>query len=244
MSGPYGEIFFYDFETTGKDAKKDRPVQIGLLRGLEKRKVLLNLIVDPKMAIHPEATKVHGIYQEDVIGAPSYETGLYRLHNFLYDAILSCEGPEYVLPIVSGFNITQYDTPMADACFPEKKLSLFPQLDVLDVLYRYAPFLPKRTLSAAYKHFTGEELTGAHGAIEDCEGTAIVLEHMCGLQAKSPDSFVDELKVPCVYDIMPIGKHSGKHIEDVPKGWAYWMKKNAKDMRPDLKATINCIMSL
>lgn len=239
----YKSVLFYDFETTGNRPLSDRPVQIGLVDGIEQQRIVMNTLVDPCMAIHPEATKVHGISSENLVGMPDFVMGLHLLHSYVASNVRHGPGEGSVLPIVAGYNSTRFDTPMADACYPTAKLSGYPQLDVLDVLYRYAPFLEKRTLSAAYQHFTGKELSGAHGAVADCLGTAVVLKYMLDKLNMSPEELVDELSCPSVYDIMPIGKHSGVAVNDVPVGWAKWMKNNAVDMRPDLEATVNHILS-
>jgi len=235
------EIFVFDFEATGNDPRRDRPVQIGLLRGLEQPEEVMNLLVNPHMPIHPEAEKVHGISAEMVAGSSTYVKGLHTMLSYLYPHIKPDGAGGLIWPLLVGYNSTQYDTVMADTCYQRPVFSAFPQLDVLDVLYRYANYLPKRTLSVAYKHFTGKDLEGAHGAVEDCYGTAVVLREVCRREGVTVDYLAQELRTPRVYDIMPIGKHSGKQICKVPKGWAWWMRKNATGMRPDLLATIQHI---
>lgn len=238
----YSGIFFFDLETTGTNVKKDRPCQIALLRGMENPETVMNLLVNPKIAIDPGAQAVHGISNQRVAQEEDYQSGLYKMNQHLHSAIVANGDGSYTWPILAGFNSSTFDTPMADHCYGRKVFSTYPQLDVLDILYRYYPHLLKKKLSLVYKEFFNEELTGAHGAMEDCYGTARVLDYACKDQNVTAAELVEELKTPVVYDIMPIGKHSGLEVDQVPAGWARWMYENAKDMRPDLDATINYIL--
>jgi DNA polymerase-3 subunit epsilon len=63
-----------DFETTGLDPEKDRVVEYGivLIENGNLRKSIGGLL-DPGFDIPAEATKVHGITNEDVKGCPSFE---------------------------------------------------------------------------------------------------------------------------------------------------------------------------
>lgn len=224
-------LHLFDLETTGVDPFKDRPVQVGLtLNG----RILMNSLCNPHMAIPDGARNVHHISDSMVQGHPDYLYAVWTMLKLL---------PEPAATILGGFNSTTYDSIMVDACMGGPVIrGRYDQLDVLDVLYRYEPTMPSKKLSEAYRTLTGKELTGAHGAVADCLGTEKLLAVLCEKHCKTPEEFTAELKEPRPYQIMPLGKHTGKPLKDVPTGWANWMRSNAKDMRPDLQLTIDTIL--
>jgi DNA polymerase-3 subunit epsilon len=231
--------YFFDLETTGIDPFRDLPVQVGLtLNG----RILMNSLCNPYMPIPEGATKIHGITDQMVQGHPDHLYVLWTMLKLL---------PPPDQMILCGFNQTTYDSVMVDACMavednkPEDYSiqGKYDQLDVLDLLYRYEPTLPSKKLTAAYRTLTGKELTGAHGAVADCLGTEKLLTALCVKYGKIPEQFMEELKVPKRYEIMPIGKNTlGKKVSEVPRGWAQWMRNNADRMRPDLQLTIDWIL--
>jgi len=77
-------------------------------------------LVNPGVPIPADASKIHGITDSDVAGAPS----LRELAPMISDLMRSC--------VVSGFNVRQYDVP-----YLQKDMARFganlPHLDVFDV---------------------------------------------------------------------------------------------------------------
>lgn len=221
-------VLIHDYETTGVDVFSDRPVQIGVADGTGR--ILMSTLCDPCMPIAAEAEQVHGIGAGKLVGFPDYLAALYAEYRLFTG---------YENPILAGFNTSMFDDPMMEACLGFRLP--FRKLDLLDVIYRYYPSMEQKKLTQLYQQFTGEELAGAHGAIQDCVGTAVVLRHVCEEHKKSVEELVDELSRPKVYSVMPIGKHRGKPIGEVDKGWAQWMLRNADRMRPDLQLSVEWI---
>lgn len=232
-------VITIDFETTGVDPKKDRPVQIGLVEGLTEPRIIMNMLVDPYTPIDPKATEIHGISQNHVYGHPDYLMGLHLALLYLRAEQVRCGAANVFL---TGFNSQGFDIPMADACYGSAPFSSFPQLDVMALAYRYYPSLESKKLVSLYEHFIGTTLTGAHGATADCLGTVAVLAEICKDLNKSPPELAHELQTPIVYDIMPIGKHRGTAAIKVPRSWAAWMRNNATGMIPDLQKTVDWIL--
>lgn len=225
------QLYVFDLETTGVDPFNDRPVQVGMTHN---GRILMNSLCNPCMAIPDGARKVHGISDAVVQGHPDYLYALWTMLQLL---------PRPDEAILSGFNLTTYDSIMVDACMLGPVIrGKYDQLDVLDVLYRYEPTMQSKKLGDAYRALTGEELTGAHGAVADCLGTEKLLAVLCEKHCRTPEELTAELKEPQPYQIMPLGKHEGKLLKEVPTGWAKWMRSNAKDMRPDLQLTIDTIL--
>ena len=67
-------IIFFDLETTGLDIAKDRIVELCYIRvepnGNEEAK---SMRINPEIHIPEEASKVHGIYDEDVKECPTFK---------------------------------------------------------------------------------------------------------------------------------------------------------------------------
>lgn len=66
-------IAFLDVETTGRDAQKDRVVEIGIVVG-ERGEVLHrhSWLVNPGIPVSAESSAVHGIKDEDLQGKPTF----------------------------------------------------------------------------------------------------------------------------------------------------------------------------
>jgi DNA polymerase-3 subunit epsilon len=81
----------FDTETTGLTPHQDEIVQIGAVRVLHGRIVegeALNLLVDPGRRIPASASRVHGITDDMVAGAPDIGEAGRQLHSFARDAVL------------------------------------------------------------------------------------------------------------------------------------------------------------
>lgn len=81
----------FDTETTGLLPHKDHVVQLGALRVLRGRIVdgeALDLLVDPGTPIPQASTKVHGITDAMVKGAPDFATVSRTFHHFSRDAVI------------------------------------------------------------------------------------------------------------------------------------------------------------
>lgn len=224
-------VLFFDYETTGVDPLKDRPVEVGIAD--QDGKVMLDTRCNPLMPIAVGASAVHGIHRKHITTFPTYLQVLKMQLEFF---------ASFEDVIISGFNTSIFDIPMFEACIGSPVLLNYNKLDVLDVVYRYYPTIKDKKLTELYKRAFQEELIGAHGAIQDCIGTARLLEAFCENLGQTPMELALELSIPTAYTIMPVGKHRGKPIEDIPKGWARWMRDNAEGMRPDLRATVDTIV--
>ncbi|MFB2771613.1 exonuclease domain-containing protein [Pelatocladus sp. BLCC-F211] len=158
-------LAFIDLETTGKDIAKDRIVQIAILKvfpdGSEDIKAL---IINPTVSIPPAASKVHGIYDEDVINSPTFAQVAHNLATFIGDSD------------IGGYNSNKFDIPLllgeffrADIDFKLEGRNL---IDVQTIFHKMEP----RNLKAAYKFYCNKDLVGAHDAANDIRATYEVLK--------------------------------------------------------------------
>lgn len=153
-------IVFFDIESTGLSIIRDRIVEISLLKvhpegHEEKRTYLLN----PTVPISEEASRIHGISNEQVKDQPTFAERGAEIFEFLDGADLG------------GFNALKFDIPM----LMEELLRIGLDLDlrtreVIDVQVIFHK-MEERTLSAAYKFYCQKELINAHSAEADTIAT-------------------------------------------------------------------------
>jgi DNA polymerase-3 subunit epsilon/CBS domain-containing protein len=172
-----------DTETTGLDAASDRIVQIGAVRfsagGIEPDAVFESL-VDPGVPIPAASTRIHGIDEEAVAGAPDFPSVIRRLAAFT--------GRRLVLGYSIGFDLAVLQAEHARA-----NLHWAPprSLDVAHLAALVAPRLPSLALDPVAA-WLGLEVTGRHQALGDAALTAAVyLALLPKLQAKGIRSLAE-----------------------------------------------------
>ena len=97
------EFVAFDLETTGLNAQRDRMTEVGavIFRGGE---ILgsMNTFVDPEMPIPYEITKLTGITDRDVMGAPSEAEAVRRLIDFAGGRPLVAHNAEFDLGFIKA----------------------------------------------------------------------------------------------------------------------------------------------
>ena len=99
----------FDLETTGVSVTDDRIVQLAVSyfhRGqiVQQHTQLIN----PGQPIPEGASKVHGVWDKDVVDQPSFERFIDRLKPHFRGEVL----PHLPPPILVGYNIIRYDVPL------------------------------------------------------------------------------------------------------------------------------------
>ncbi len=224
-------IIFFDLETTGINISADRIVEIAILKihpgGKEDIKTYR---INPEMPIPPQASEIHGIFDNDVIDSPTFKQVAKQLANFM-------EGCD-----IGGFNSNKFDIPLlaeeflrAGIDFDMRKRKF---IDVQTIFHK----MEKRTLSAAYMFYCNKELEGAHGAEADTRATYEVLKAQMD---KYPDlknevSYLAEFSTfnktadfagRIIYnkddeEVFNFGKYKGIKVSDVfekDQGYYSWM---------------------
>lgn len=159
-------IVFFDLETTGVDASKDRIVEISMVKVMpDGEEIVKTRRINPGMPIPPEATAIHGITDADVAGEPKFAQIARSLEQF----IRGCD--------FGGFNSNRFDLPMLVEEFMRAGVEVddFKRrkfIDVQNIFHKKE----QRTLVAAYKFYCDKELEGAHSAEADTRATYEVLK--------------------------------------------------------------------
>jgi len=157
-------LVIFDLETTGADRLTDRIVEIAALRfGPGGAVAVWESRVNPGVKIPRESTRVHGISDADVAGAPSFPEIAGQILEFFGDADLA------------GYNVRSFDVPvllrefaLANLVFPIESRRV---IDMQTIFFKKEP----RDLSAAVRFFAGREHAGAHAALADVIASAEVL---------------------------------------------------------------------
>jgi DNA polymerase-3 subunit epsilon len=84
--GPDDEVVSIDCETTGLDTNRDEIIQVAAIR-IRGGRILASesfrSVIRPRVAIAPEAIKIHGLREQDVAEAPTMREVLPRLLRFI-----------------------------------------------------------------------------------------------------------------------------------------------------------------
>ena len=238
-------LVFFDIESTGTNPYRDRIVEIAVIKVMPdgtRQEVVRR--INPSMPIPAGASAVHGIYDDDVKDAPTFDVVAQNLYNYLDNCDLA------------GYNIVKFDVPMLQEEFKRCGLNLSMQnrklIDVFNIFCRLYP----RNLTAAYKFFCGGDLEDAHSALADTDATVAVLlgqlakhpelpREMAGLaefSAARDADFIDSegrLKFSGDDAVVNFGKNSGRRLKDLAvedPGFLRWMLRS--DFSEEVKAVI------
>ncbi len=158
-------IVFFDLETTGINIAADRIVEIAWLKvDLNGNETSKTQRINPEMPIPEKVTAIHGISNEDIKDAPTFN----EIARTLAKEIEGCD--------LAGYNSIRFDIPLLAEEFlragVDIDLSKRKFVDVQVIFMKMEP----RTLTAAYKFFAGKELSDAHSAEADTLATYEVLQ--------------------------------------------------------------------
>jgi len=226
-------IVFFDLETTGINIASDRIVEISYLKvdvnGNESTKTLR---INPGMPIPEKVIAIHGISNEDVKDAPTFN----EVAKSIARDFEGCD--------LAGYNSVRFDIPLLAEEFLRSGVDIdLKRRKFIDVQVIFMKMEP-RTLSAAYKFFANKELTNAHSAEADTLATYEVLqaqldrypnlENDIGKLAEfSAHTRNVDFAGRIVYneddvEVFNFGKHKGKAVSEVlnnDPGYYGWMMK-------------------
>lgn len=172
-------VVFFDLETTGIDPMRDRIVELCLLRvcplpvAIEAPRTWR---VNPEMKIPSEATKIHGISDDDIRSAPKFG-------EIADDLLALIDGTD-----LAGFSISRFDVRVLlnefARCGKGLSASAIRVIDTQVIFHRREP----RDLSAAMRYYADKPLADAHTAEAD---TVASLEVFAGQLRRYDDLPID-----------------------------------------------------
>ena len=176
-------VLGFDLETTGFDHRKDRIVQYALVGSdTDGRHINLQSLVNPRVKIPPETTRVHGITNDDVRGMGEFSEHVNEISSLVDGSI------------IVGHNVLQFDWRFLEVeCIRAGVEAPIPKgmIDTL-VLARRLRIPGRHALGHLCARF-GIEMNRSHQADADAGATLLLLWRM--MQAY-PDQFtgsIDEL---------------------------------------------------
>ena len=151
-------VVFLDIESTGTDGQRDRIIELSLLRvspdpvAIETPRTWR---IDPKQRIPLEASEIHGIFNEELEGCPTFADLAEEIAGLLRGVDLA------------GFAISRLDLRLLKAEFARTSvkidLTTARLVDAQVIFHTREP----RNLAAAVEFYCGETLENAHGAEAD-----------------------------------------------------------------------------
>ena len=242
-------LIFFDLETTGVNAAKDKIVEISYIKVYPNGKEESNTIrINPGRHIPEEATAVHHITDDDVKNCPSLKDVAKELSRVF-------EGCD-----IAGFNSNRFDLPLLVEEFltagVNSDMTKRKFIDVQTIFHK----MEQRTLVAAYKFYCGKNLEDAHSADADTRATYEVLKAQLDRypSLQNDVDFLSEFSTQnknvdfagrIIYndknvEVFNFGKHKGCPVEEVfrtiDRGYYDWMMQgdfpqNTKNVITNIK---------
>lgn len=200
-----------DTETTGMSMPHATEIAwIEINEHLNQTNLSFNQRFNPLKPIEPGASRVTGIYDEDVKDAPPHTT--FDMPKVTY---------------VIGHNI-RYDLGVLQNAGVD--LSSIKPICTCNLARKYFGELPRFSLGALLTHFYPEDKAvyenHAHGAYYDVLFTYKVL---IALNQRIGASDFETLFIESLPTKMPFGKHKGKRFEEVPEDYKRWLLRQDID---------------
>lgn len=160
------ELIIFDVETTGLDPQRDYIIELSAVKYDRNMEIIDRYLqrFNVPIQIPEEATAVHGIANEDLVGYPSFHEEIFAIAEFF----AGCD--------LAGYNV-MFDLKFLSSAFEETGRFLKFDFAIIDVMKIYAKYEP-RTLSAVYKRLFNSELEDAHSAEADVIATGLVLKEL------------------------------------------------------------------
>lgn len=210
-----------DCETTGLDLEADRIIEIAVAK-FTFNEVLeeFETLIDPQKEISKESIAIHHITPDMVEGSPTIEQMMPQILEIIGNHIIVGHGIRFDIEMLAK---------ACDRFQIPNKLRHNRFLDTLRMARRYGDS-PVNSLEELRKHFNVEE-EGAHRAMSDVIVNMHVFKHLCR-QYRTVEDLFQVLSRPIMMKIMPLGKHKGRPLKEIPLDYLIWASN--KDFDEDL----------
>ena len=143
-------LVFFDLETTGTNISKDRIIEICIVKLFpNQKKTVSTYLVNPQVEIPKEVIEIHGITNEKIKNAPSFN----EIGKEIKSLIENCD--------LAGFNSNKFDVPLLAEEFLRSGINFdFSETKFVDVQNIFHK-MEKRNLSAAYEFYCDKKLENA-----------------------------------------------------------------------------------
>jgi len=200
-----------DVEATGLDVHNDRVIEVAAIRfTLNEMLDEFETLIDPQVTIPQESIQIHNISQDMVAGKPKIAQVLPELLTFVSGAVLVGHGIEFDIAILSH---------EAERAHLSHKLDRIPFIDTLRLARLYGQS-PANSLSVLRQHFN-VQAEGAHRARGDVVVNIQVFKHL-SKKFRTLKEIQETLEKPIFMKNMPLGKHKGRPLKELPLNYLVW----------------------
>lgn len=157
-------VCFFDLETTGTHVTQDRIIEIAVIKLMPNEEVIRKShLINPTIPIPAASSAIHGIFDKDVAGKPTFKAVAKEYAKFMEGADLS------------GFSILRFDLPLLVEEFLRAEVEFdYERKKVIDTQKIYH-LMEKRNLAAAYEFYCNKKLEDSHTAEADTQASMEVL---------------------------------------------------------------------
>lgn len=212
------EFACIDVETTGLDAKSDRVIELaGAIFTKDAIIDEFESLIDPEREIPQESQAIHNISIDMVHGKPKIAEVLPQFLAFIGRRTIIGHGIQFDIDIIcqeaqrAGILCTLHDNPCIDTLRLARLYGESPS-NSLDMLRRHF-------------HIPAE---GAHRAKGDVLVNIQVFRHLTH-RFTTTEQIEATLAKPIFMKIMPLGKHKGRPLRDIPIEYLCWAVRQEFD---------------
>jgi DNA polymerase III subunit epsilon len=214
-----------DCETTGLDSEQDRIIEVAVMC-FDANEVYAQMesLINPECVIPESSIAIHHITPEMVQDKPLIAHVLPEILQMIGNHIIVGHGIQFDIDILA-IAAERHGIPC--------KIRQNPSLDTLRMARLYGES-PINSLEHLRKHFN-IPLEGAHRAMSDVIVNKEVFKWLAK-RFKTTEHLFEALARPIHMPTMPLGKHKGRSLKDIPLQYLQWIAN--KDFDQDLLFSI------
>lgn len=228
-----------DTETTGADPTKDKPIELAyvILQNFEVS-YPKSWFIDPGRPIPPEASAVHHLTDEDIVGAKSFDELWPEVEPELLGKVIVAHNAQFDISMLPPLkdNPVVCTLRLARHLWPKGHVNErgFPLVNHQQQVIRYWLGLKIDTMGLAAHRAAADILVTA-----ELFKTQLKLYLECGGE-DDLDALMDFCSTPIEMKSLSFGKHANQPLQSVPTGYLEYLidKDKEKPLDPDLKASL------
>ncbi len=219
-----------DCESTGLDPKQDRIIEVAVVKfTLDAHIDQFESLIDPQVTIPANSIAIHHITQEMVHGKPTIDHVLLQVFDLIGDHPLIGHGIKYDIEILAHH---------AERCNIPCNIRKNPSFDTLRLARLYGAS-PSNSLETLRQHFNIQE-EGAHRAMSDVVVNIQVFKKLAQ-DFRTLEQVTEALSRPIQMKNMPLGKHKGRPMKEIPVEYLRWAANQDfdEDLLYSLRSELN-----